>query len=149
MIRGPSSLTCGSTPGSATGRGPSRTRATRSGSGRRPSDPRAGRRQTRPAPVAPAGPPAGPPPARPADRVGTDDPDPVGVAGAPLRLIGLVEAHGRAGRVAVVTDERGVYHGLAGDAIEGRYRIVSIDETSIEVEDLTRGARMTLSLSES
>ena len=48
----------------------------------------------------------------------------------------------------MVTDEHGVYHGRAGDAIEGRYRIVSIGETSIEVEDLTRGVRMTLSLSE-
>ena len=99
------------------------------------------------APVAPAASPAAPPPARPADRVGTADPDAAGVAGAPLRLIGLVEAQGRAGRVAVVTDDHGVYHGQAGDAIEGRYRIVSIDETSIEVEDLTRGVRMTLSLS--
>ena len=98
--------------------------------------------------VAPAGPPAGPSPPRPADRFGTADPNAASVAGAPLRLIGLVEAHGRAGRVAVVTDDHGVYHGQAGDAIEGRYRIVSIDETSIEVEDLTRGVRMTLSLSE-
>ena len=98
--------------------------------------------------LAPAAPPVGPPPSRPADRVGTDDPDAAGIAGAPLRLIGLVDAQGRAGRVAVVTDEHGVYHGRAGDAIEGRYRIVSIGETSIEVEDLTRGVRMTLSLSE-
>ena len=96
--------------------------------------------------VAPAA-PSGMPPPRPADRVGTADPDAASVESAPLRLIGLVEAQGRAGRVAVVTDEHGVYHGRAGDAIEGRYRILSIGETSIEVEDLTRGVRMTLSLS--
>ena len=98
--------------------------------------------------LAPAGPPAGSPPSAPTDQVGTADPDAVGTAGDALRLIGLVEAHGRTGRVAVVTDEHGVYHGQAGNAIEGRYRIVSIEERSIEVEDLTRGVRMTLSLSE-
>ena len=74
-------------------------------------------------------------------------PDAPGGTPAPLRLIGVVEARESAGRVAVLTDERGVYHGRAGDAVEGRYRIVAIDETSVELEDLARGVRMTLRLS--
>ena len=86
-------------------------------------------------------------PLPPAERTGTAAPDAPGAEGIPLRLIGIVEAGATAGRVAVLTDERGVYHGRAGDAVEGRYRIVAIGETAVELEDLTRGARLTLRLS--
>ena len=79
----------------------------------------------------------------------TATPGPVapGVNGASLRLVGVVDPPGSAGRVAVLTDERGVYHGAVGAAVEGRYRILSIDEASVELEDLTRGERLTLKLS--
>ncbi|MYD71135.1 MAG: hypothetical protein F4W89_10395 [Acidobacteria bacterium] len=71
-------------------------------------------------------------------------PRPVGI---PLRLIGIVEVGAATGPVAVLTDDRSVHHGRAGDTIEGRYRIISTDEASVELEDLTTGARMTLRLS--
>ena len=106
---------------------------------------------------APADPTPIGPTAAPADEASVRSPDrtaPPASAGAAegvrdvrLRLIGIVEARTTAGPVAVLTDERGVYHGRAGDGVEGRYRIVSIEEASIEVEDLTRGVRMTLELS--
>ena len=40
-----------------------------------------------------------------------------------------------------------MYHGAVGYAVEGRYRILSIDEASVELEDLTQGERLTLELS--
>ena len=65
-----------------------------------------------------------------------------------IRFIGVVEAHNRVGRVAVLTDGDGVYHGLVDDVVRGRYRILAIDATSVDVEDMARGTRMTLRLSE-
>ena len=107
---------------------------------------------TRPTPtgvtaLAPPDAPVGRPPLPPSERTGTAAPDAPGAEGLPLRLIGIVEVGATTGRVAVLTDERGVYHGRAGDTVEGRYRLVAIGETSVELEDLTRGARLTLRLS--
>ena len=98
-------------------------------------------------PLIPAEPAAGEPPSRPSDGTATAASNAPVAAAASLRLIGVVEAGGSAGRVAVLTDERGVYHGRAGDAVEGRYRIVAVTQTTVELEDLTRGARLTLRLS--
>jgi hypothetical protein len=53
-----------------------------------------------------------------------------------LTLIGIVQPAGDAPRVAVLSDERGVYHGTEGTIIEGRYRIVSIDAQSVELSSL-------------
>jgi hypothetical protein len=53
-----------------------------------------------------------------------------------LTLIGIVQPVGDAPRVAVLSDERGVYHGTEGTIIEGRYRIVSIDAQSVELSSL-------------
>ena len=66
----------------------------------------------------------------------------------PMRFIGVVEARNRVGRVTVLTDGDGVYHGLVDDIVKGRYRILAIDATSVDVEDMARGSRMTLRLSE-
>jgi len=51
-----------------------------------------------------------------------------------------------AGPVAVLTDETLVHHGRAGDTVEGRYRVFSTGEASVELEDLMSGARITLML---
>ena len=59
------------------------------------------------------------------------------------RLIGIVDVPAT-GHVAVVTDERGVYYGRPDDVVGGRYRIVAVETTSIEIEDLTRRVRLTL-----
>lgn len=102
------------------------------------------------APIAPAS-PVGNPGRRASPNAGgtteTAEADALAVNGTLLRLIGLVEPPGSTGRVAVLTDGRSVYHGGVGDAVEGRYRILSIDETSIEVENLIGGERIPLRLS--
>ena len=46
--------------------------------------------------------------------------------------------------MAVLTDGDGVYHGLVNNVVKGRYRILAIDADSVEVEDVTRGTRMSL-----
>lgn len=101
----------------------------------------------------PESPASGSPSPPPPERTATAAPNAPGAAGAPppagipLRLIGIVEVGAAEGRVAVLTDDRDVHHGRAGDTVEGRYRIVSTGEASVELEDLADGARMTLRLS--
>lgn len=55
---------------------------------------------------------------------------------AALRVIGVVEAPPPAGRVAVVTDGVGVYHGRVGEVVAGRYRVVAVDGSEVAVEVL-------------
>ena len=75
-------------------------------------------------------------------------PAPPAIEGAQaLRFIGLVEVRERPDPVAVLADGDDVHHGLENDVIEGRYRILAIASMSVEVEDMVRGARMTLRLS--
>ncbi len=88
---------------------------------------------------------AGAPFPRQVDRT-AGDAQPAATAGDGLRLIGIVEAPRTAGPVAVLTDARGVHHGRLGDAVDGRYRIVAFWEAEVEIEDLARGVRRTLTL---
>ena len=60
---------------------------------------------------------------------------------AALRFNGVVEAPESAVRVVILTDGRRVYHGRVDDVIAGRYRILAIDETSIEIERVQDGER--------
>ena len=64
-----------------------------------------------------------------------------------VRLIGIVGARNRVGRVAVLAAGDGVYHGLVDDVVKGRYRILSITAASVEVEDVLRRTRLALRLS--
>ena len=64
-----------------------------------------------------------------------------------VRLIGIVEARNRVGRVAVLADGDDVYHGLVDDVVKGRYRILSITAASVEVEDVMRRTQLELRLS--
>ena len=61
-----------------------------------------------------------------------------------LRVIGVVDAPAGVGRVAVVTDGRSVLHGRPNDVLQGRYRVVAIDEASVTIEPLPDGSRQTL-----
>ena len=115
--------------GSAAGRGREASGASPSAGGRSPS-------------VAP-----GRGSAEPAGVTGTMVAPPAPDRLGALRLIGVVEARDRPGRVAVLADGDDVYHGLVNDVVRGRYRILSITATSIEVEDLVRGTRTLLRLS--
>ncbi|MGE3277188.1 MAG: hypothetical protein AB7O67_18900 [Vicinamibacterales bacterium] len=76
-------------------------------------------------PARPTGPPAAPPIA--------------------LKFFGLVQrADGQ--RVAALTDGKTVWYGLEGDIIEGRYRILSIGQESIEVAYVDGRGRQTIRL---
>jgi hypothetical protein len=66
-----------------------------------------------PTPISP-GPPPGPPPIA-------------------LKFIGVVSRRD-VGKVAVLTDGKTVYYGRAGDIVDGRWRIVSIGEESLQIE---------------
>lgn len=62
-----------------------------------------------------------------------------------LKFIGTLDADSL-GRVAVLSDGEFVYHGRAGDVIEGRYRIVRIGVESIELETVDGTRRQTIRL---
>jgi hypothetical protein len=64
-----------------------------------------------------------------------------------FKLIGIVETPGQTARVAVLSDDQGVYHGHEGDIIEGRYRIVRIDAESVEMSHVNGDGRQTIYLS--
>ena len=83
-----------------------------------------------PVPIAPSGPPPPPP-----------------VPPIALKFIGVLEAPDSARRVAVLSDARGVYHGLEGDIIEGRYRILKIGTESIDLAYADGRGRQTIRLS--
>ena len=63
-----------------------------------------------------------------------------------LRFIGLVEAPASAGQIVVLSDGDTVFHGRAGETVDGRYRITRIGVNSVEVEHLAGGGRQVLRL---
>ncbi len=94
-------------------------------------------------------PPAPPPPAvrqaPPPPMTAPGPPAPAGPPPIPLQLIGIVEDD--KGKLAVLSDERGVYPAREGATIEGRYRVVSIGEESVVIEHIDGRGRQTLPLS--
>jgi hypothetical protein len=64
-----------------------------------------------------------------------------------LKFLGVMEVPERSLRVAVLSDGRGVYRGVEGDIIEGRYRIVHIGTESIEMTHLDGSGRQVIRLS--
>jgi hypothetical protein len=63
-----------------------------------------------------------------------------------LKFIGVVARTGGAGKIAVLSDGKFVYHGREGDIIEGRYRVVKIGEESIQMEYADGRGRQTIRL---
>ena len=51
------------------------------------------------------------------------------------------------GKVAVLSDGRNVYYGRAGEIVDGRWRIVSIGEESLQIEHADGRGRQTVRLS--
>ncbi|BCS33339.1 hypothetical protein TBR22_A25660 [Luteitalea sp. TBR-22] len=81
-----------------------------------------------PPPVVPMGPPQPPPP------------PPITV-----KFIGVVSRHD-VGKVAVLSDGKNVYYGRAGEIVDGRWRIVSIGEESLQIEYVDGRGRQTVRL---
>jgi hypothetical protein len=90
-----------------------------------PAQPTATPPNQRSAPTAPVGPPAPPP--------------------IPLKFIGLVDKRDGT-RIAVLSDGRRPIHGVEGEEIEGRYRILKIGTESIELAYLDGRGRQTIRL---
>jgi hypothetical protein len=99
----------------------------------------------------PKPPPAAPAPPRPQSvdppppPVPPGPPPPVPPPPIPLKFIGVIESP-RAGKIAVLRDDRSVYHGREGETIEGRYRIVRIGVESIVMEYEDGRGRTTIRL---
>lgn len=64
----------------------------------------------------------------------------------PLKFIGIVSLTRNRGRLAVLSDGDFVYHGRRGDIVEGRYRIITIGDESIELEYTDGRGRQSLPL---
>ena len=63
-----------------------------------------------------------------------------------MKFIGIVDARGGAGRLAVLSDGRAVYYGREGETIEGRYRIIRIGMESAEIAYADGRGRQTVRL---
>jgi hypothetical protein len=63
-----------------------------------------------------------------------------------VRMIGLIEGAGMVGRVAVLSDGDRVFHGRAGDVVEGRYRVIAVGPESVQLETVHDGQRQTIRL---
>lgn len=93
-----------------------------------------------------------PPPPPPAKTKQPDEPlltVPVGLPPPPpipLKFIGLASSKEdpKIGRVAILSDARGVYYGREGDVIEGRYRILKIGVESIDLAYLDGRGHQTI-----
>jgi hypothetical protein len=92
------------------------------------------RREIMPMPAAVSAPPPGPPAAP-------------SIPPIALRFIGLVEAPGQSQRIAILSDSRGIYQGVEGAIIEGRYRILRIGVESIDLAYVDGTGRQTIRLS--
>jgi hypothetical protein len=83
-----------------------------------------GRGTRPPVPVAPVA----PPPPMPIGPPQPPPPPPITV-----KFIGVVSRQD-VGKVAVLSDGKNVYYGRAGEIVDGRWRIVSIGEESLQIE---------------
>ena len=93
-----------------------------------PPQPSAAVRQQQQSPSNPTGPVGPPPPPR-----------------IPLKYIGDMDDPAKpGGRVAILSDARGVYYGREGEIIEGRYRSVKIGVESIDLAYLDGRGRQTI-----
>lgn len=98
-------------------------------------------------PKAPPPPPrvAPPPPqvVAPPEPVGPPPPPPI-----PLKFIGVLDAPGAGGRVAILSDGRGnTFYAREGQDVDGRYRVLKIGAESVELSYVDGRGRQTVRLS--
>jgi hypothetical protein len=84
-------------------------------------------------------------PAPPRDTLPAPPPVAPGPPPIPLQLIGIVTDE--KGKLAALTDDRGVYPAREGDTIEGRYRVVTIGDESVVIEHIDGRGRQSIPLS--
>ncbi|HTV02961.1 MAG TPA: hypothetical protein VMF13_20610 [Luteitalea sp.] len=72
-------------------------------------------------------------------------PQPVGPPPIVVKFIGVVSRQD-VGKVAVLSDGKNVYYGRAGEIVDGRWRIVSIGEESLQIEYADGRGRQTVRL---
>jgi hypothetical protein len=63
-----------------------------------------------------------------------------------LKFIGILDVPGRGQKIAALSDGRNTFHGVEGDIIEGRYRILKIGVESIEIAYVDGRGRQTIRL---
>jgi hypothetical protein len=98
-----------------------------------------------------APPPAPPPVIQPSEPVTRLPPVPTttSIPGPPpitLKFIGILDVPGRGQKIAALSDGRNTFHGVEGDIIEGRYRILKIGVESIEIAYVDGRGRQTIRL---
>ena len=98
-------------------------------------------------PAAPSPQPPPPPATGAQTALSAAPPAPAALPPIAFKFIGVVEAPRRGQKIAVLSDDRGVYHGREGDTIEGRYRILKIGAESIEMSYLDGRGQQTIRLS--
>ena len=65
----------------------------------------------------------------------------------PLKFIGIVDVPGQSKKIAALTDSKGsVFHGMEGETVEGRYKILKIGVESIEMSYIDGRGRQTIRL---
>jgi hypothetical protein len=99
----------------------------------------------------PKAPPAPPPPRplvppNPVPTVPTAPAGPPPVPPITLRFLGIVDSPTRGMKIAALSDGRNTFHGVEGDIIEGRYRILKIGVESIEIAYVDGRGRQTIRL---
>ena len=65
------------------------------------------------------------------------------VAAITVKFIGVVSRRD-VGKVAILSDGKNVYYGRAGEIVDGRWRIVSIGEESLQIEYVDGRGRQTV-----
>ena len=83
-----------------------------------------------------------PPPQTPAVQAPLPPPGPPPIT---VKFIGVVSRRD-VGKVAVLSDGKNVYYGREGEIVDGRWRIVSIGEESLQIEHADGRGRQTVRL---
>jgi hypothetical protein len=100
----------------------------------------------RPKPPPPA-PPRDVAPAAPANPAAAGPSQPPPPPPIPLKFIGLVDVPGQSKKIVALTDSKGsVFHGMEGETVEGRYKILKVGVESIEMSYIDGRGRQTIRL---
>jgi len=99
----------------------------------------------------PKAPPPQPPPTQqqptgPLPPTTTSIPGPPPVPPITLKFLGIIDSPSRGQKIAALSDGRNTFHGVEGDIIEGRYRILKIGVESIELQYVDGRGRQTIRL---